>query len=662
MKKAIDLVLWTFGLVLVLGVALIALANSEWFRAKIESVARERTGREVQLGALHVRFVPHPVVTVDDLRIANPAWAETPHLVDAEEVRAELRWLPLFAGRLVVADLLLTQAQVGLERREGRATWRFDDQPQGETQQSRVALQRIAIDQGEIVFRDRADETALDVAVSGDLGRTGELRLDGKGQFRGHPVVAVVTAPAIVPSPDTPIAMKAQGRVGSIRATMAGRVRAADQDGIDIELELSGDSLADLEELVPTNLPDTPPYRIHARVRNPGGVWTLDDLSGRVGDSDLRGRLAYDPNAKPPVLRAKLDADLLDFDDLGPLVGSPPKTRAGETASPKQKAQAARKSASPTVLPDRPFKVQQWPRMDADVTLAAKRIRRPDALPIEGLDAHLVMRAGQLELKPLAFDFAGGRIDLAIALDGRKEPLQGRLTLDAQRLALARLFPKIKAMSNSQGLAYGRAELAGRGNSVAQLLGTSTGGLSLLVNGGTVSNLVLEAVGLDLAEIARIFATRDPQVRLRCAAADFEVKDGIATTRTFVVDTVDTVVEARGTLDFKREFVDLVVHPAPKDPSPFALRTPLDVTGAFKNVGVRPQAGPLAARGAAAAVLGAVNPLLALVPFIETGPGKDSDCARLAEQVRLHAAPGGRNAAAAETARQRNAAGASIVR
>lgn len=662
MKKAFDILLWTFGLVLVLGVLLVALLNSEWLRAKIETVAQERTGREVQIGDLHVRLVPHPVITIDDLRISNPAWAETPHLVDAAEVRAELRWLPLFTGHLVVADLLLTQAQVGVERSEGRATWRFGDQPPDDQQESRVALQRIAIDQGQIAFRDRAEKTALDIAVGGDLGRTGELRLDGKGQFRGHPVVAVVTAPAIVPSPDTPIAMKAQGRVGSIRATMAGSVRAADQDGIDVELDLSGDSLADLEEIVPANLPDTPPYRLHARVRNPGGVWTLDGLTGRVGDSDLRGRLTYDPNARPPVLRAKLESDLLDFDDLGPLVGTPPKTRPGETASARQKTKAAQQAASPTVLPDRPFKIKQWPRMDADVTLAAKRIQRPDALPIEALGAHLVMRAGQLELKPLAFDFAGGRVDLTVALDGRKEPLQGRLTVDANRLALARLFPKIKPMSGSQGLAYGRAELAGRGNSVAQLLGTSTGGLSLLVNGGTVSNLVLEAVGLDLAEIARIFATRDPQVRLRCAAADFAVKEGIATTRTFVVDTVDTVVEASGTLDFKREFVDLVVHPVPKDPSPFALRTPLDVTGAFKNVGVRPRAGPLAARGAAAAVLGAVNPLLALIPFIETGPGKDSNCAQLARQVELNAAPGGRNEAAAETARQRNAAGAKVAR
>lgn len=661
MRKAFDIVLWVFGTILVLGVLLVILLNSEWARAYVERKATERAGRPVHIGALHVRPAWHPRITIDDLRIANPEWAETPYLVDAAEVRAQLLWLPLFTGRIVVHDLLLTQASVGLEQDGERATWRFGA-PGDERKPSVISLRRVAIDQGQIAYRHAPEDTALDIAVSGDVGRGGELRLDGEGRFRGHPVEAVVVAPAILPSPDTPIAIKAEGRVGSIRVALAGNVRAADQDGIDINLDLSGESLADLEEIVPMNLPDTPPYRIHSRVRNPAGVWTLDGLEGRVGDSDLRGELTYDPREKTPVLRANLQSKLLDFDDLGPLLGAPPKTKPGETASARQKQQAAAKSAQPTVLPDRAFKVKQWPRMNADVRLTAKRVVRPDALPIDGLSAHLVMQGSQLTLKPLTFDVAGGRVSLSVLLDGRTEPLQGRTAIEFSKLSLGRLFPKIKAMKDSKGFVYGRAELAGRGNSVAQLMGTSSGGLSLLVSGGTISNLVLEAVGLDVAEIARIFITRDPQVRLRCAAADFTVKEGVAATRTFVVDTEDTLVQAAGTVDFKRETVDLVVHPAPKDPSPFALRTPLNVTGSFKNLGVRPQAGPLAVRGAAAALLAAVNPLLALVPFIETGPGKDSDCAGLAEQVRLHAAPGGRNAAAANAAQQRNASKAAPVR
>ena len=36
--------------------------------------------------------------------------------------------------------------------------------------------------------------------------------------------------------------------------------------------------------------------------------------------------------------------------------------------------------------------------------------------------------------------------------------------------------------------------------------------------------------------------------------------------------------------------------------------------------------GPLALRGVAALALGLINPLAALIPLIETGPGVDTDC------------------------------------
>jgi hypothetical protein len=44
--------------------------------------------------------------------------------------------------------------------------------------------------------------------------------------------------------------------------------------------------------------------------------------------------------------------------------------------------------------------------------------------------------------------------------------------------------------------------------------------------------------------------------------------------------------------------------------------------------------GPLLARGAATVALGALNPFLAVIPFIETGPGEDSNCGELLREVK----------------------------
>ena len=97
----------------------------------------------------------------------------------------------------------------------------------------------------------------------------------------------------------------------------------------------------------------------------------------------------------------------------------------------------------------------------------------------------------------------------------------------------------------------------------------------------------------------------------------------------FVLDTADTLVVGAGVVDFRREQLDLTLYPRPKDKSLLSARSPLHVRGPLRDPVVRPDASAVATRGAGAAVLALINPLLALAAFIETGPGQDSECGRL---------------------------------
>ncbi len=386
------------------------------------------------------------------------------------------------------------------------------------------------------------------------------------------------------------------------------------------------------------NLPDSPPYKVAGHLRHAGNEWHFNDFDGRVGDSDVQGSLVYRTGGKRPLLKANVKSKLLDLDDLGPVIGAPPGTGPGETASAAQRRKAAEQAATSQVLPDERFATARWAEMDADVTLEAKRVLRPKQLPIDSLSTHVVLEDSRLRLQPLSFGVAGGRVAGDITLDARTKPVRANAEIDVQGLELARLFPESQAMKESLGTLYGRAKLNGRGESVADLLGTSTGQIDLAVNGGQVSLLLVELLGLDLAEALTLLGTRSRQVRLRCAVADLAVNDGVATPKAFVVDTTDTVATVTGPIDLRRERLDLVVHPEPKDHSIFVLRSPIHLQGAFKDPAVRPEVGPIAARVAGAALLAAVHPLLALLPFIETGPGKDSDCAKLLAQVRAKGA------------------------
>jgi AsmA family protein len=72
--------------------------------------------------------------------------------------------------------------------------------------------------------------------------------------------------------------------------------------------------------------------------------------------------------------------------------------------------------------------------------------------------------------------------------------------------------------------------------------------------------------------------------------------------------------------------MDMKLTQAPKKPSFLSLRTPIVVGGTLANPDLGPAPAPLAARGAAALLLGLVNPLAAVFALIETGPGEDGTC------------------------------------
>jgi len=626
-------ILVAIAIVLAIPVVLVALAiavaQSEWAERFVEARIAQAIDRDVDVEGIDIDLGWPPTVRLARLRIGNPEWATTPALIDAQNLTARIEVLPLFRRKLVIPFLGAERASAGLETDGERATWRFGEGGSGE---SPFGLNRIQVGEGAVAYRDAGEKTALDVALHGTAGEGGELEMAAKGRFRDEAVDVTARIPALDPSPSVPIRIVGEGTVGRTKVNVDGSF-AQSLETLDLELALAGQSLKELRKLFGANLPDTPPYRIAGHLRRSAGEWVFEPFDGRVGDSDLQGALTYRTGGPRRRLEANLTSNLLDFDDLGPVVGAPPKTGPGETASPEQKRKAAQAAETSKVLPQQPLPTAHWDEMDADVRLKAKRVLRPDAVPIDSLATRIVMDNAMLRLSPLAFGVAGGRVSGPITLNAREKPLAASAEIEVQGVQLGRLFPALDSDTRSIGTLYGRMKLDGRGESIAKLLATSDGQLAFAVDGGSVSLLLVELTGLDVAEALQLLGTRNRQVTLRCAVADLKVQDGIATPQAFVIDTSDTIVRVEGTIDFGRETLDLVFHPLPKDPSIFALRSPIHLEGPFRQPKIRPEAGPIVARVAAAALLAAINPILAIIPFIETGPGKDSDCGQLLAQA-----------------------------
>lgn len=614
--------------------AITLLADSDTLERFVEKRIEANTGRAAHIGNIDIRVGRCLYVAVEDLRIENPEWAKSPMLAEGKALRACAAWLPLFIGRADLKEVRVENLRLGLEREGERATWKLDKEEDKDEGGSRVRPRHVSIVDSAVYYRDSEERTEMNIKVSGGVGGGDEVRLEAEGRFRNAPMQIVAGTPAQMPQPDAPATLTAAAVLGRTTAVAVGRFKELGIEGMDVQLALAGDDLSELNRLG-INLPGTPPFALRGRLMYSNNTWDFTPFEGRIGDSDVSGTFAYVLREPRPLLRADLNAHLLDFDDLGPLVGAPPKTKGGETASPEQKAKAQQVAETDRVLPQQPLGIEKWPRMDADVRFRADRVLRPDAIPVDALNTHLIINDAKLQLKPLNFKMASGNINADITIEGKSKPPRGTANINIDKLELSEMFPKLDQQKAAAGKLFGRIKIDARGNSIAKLAGSANGEVTMMVNGGHMSALLLELAGLDAGEAIMILASRgDKPVPLRCAIADFNLKDGQASSEIAVVDTVDTLFNIEGAVNLDEETLDLKVDPQPKDRSILSLRTPLLVSGRFNDPSVRPQAGPLVARGGAAILLAFVNPLLALAPLIETGPGENSDCAAFAQRAR----------------------------
>jgi AsmA protein len=315
-------------------------------------------------------------------------------------------------------------------------------------------------------------------------------------------------------------------------------------------------------------------------------------------------------------------------------------------ASAKETNQAAAqagsaKSATPVatgglrMLPNEPYNVEHWNSLDAEVAFRAQKIHRAEELPLENLATTIKLHDSVMTLDPLDFGIAGGHLDGKITMDGRQDPTKAAARLHARNILLAKMLPTIKRAEQSLGQMNGEIDLAGTGNAVNGMLATANGKVAFVIGEGKISKLLMETIGLHLPEIVTLKVGGDKIVGIRCGIADFNVKQGVMAANELVLDTEVTNISGTGTIDLAQEKMNLTLVPETKNTSLVALRAPIHVRGTFGKPEVGIDAMRVAARGLGAVALGLVNPLLALVPLVEPGPGKDSDCGRLIRDAKV---------------------------
>ena len=633
--RSTPLRLLTLGAAGLIGlVALGEITGWPFLRAPLAQQLAKITGSTVSLeGGFRVQLIVQPGIAVDQVALGSRAEMKVPHWLQAEKLVVRWRWIDLWRNSqgepLRLKRLEADQIDAYLIRlANGSNSWSIGQSVSRNKEKSTELpqIETLLLRSGDIVYRDEPLKINLKahIAQSADPGNALPWRATASGDYRGALVKLEAQAGADLPllmqtNESTQLTpFRLNGKVGSTQINFDGATGAlwAGQN-LRGQFTVRGASLRTSGKPLGLTLPNTPPYRLQGLIARVGPIWSLVTHDATVGSSALTAAMQYDTSTTPPTLVGKLGGKRLAFADLAPVIG----------------ADKAPKEAN-RVLPDEPFDLPSLAQMNSNVVvdLAELDFGTPNIAPITALKLHLTLEKSRLTFSDLSARVAGGLLTGSTRLQANESPPRWEAALRFAEVDLERWIRSLKkkdaAVKNDvpaylSGTLNAKVSLIGHGNSVASILGSGNGQLDLELVDGQMSQLVTEAVGLDAAQALGILIAGDVPLHLNCARASASIQDGIVKTRYAVLDNSDSTLHIQGGASLKTEALQLRVVADPKDFSPLSLRTPLNVTGNFKQPQVSVEAKGLVARVAGAILLGALAPPAALLAFIDTGEKAD---------------------------------------
>ena len=642
-KRRLRIAAWIFlGLIVVIIAALAygAVHIREWAVNKAES----STGRQITLANdIQAKWRwPTTIFYLNNLQIANFEQGTAPHMLSVDKAVVSINFAHLLRGHVRLPQVTLENPKLLLEKdAKGNANWDFISNAGGaavlemakpDDRGDVPSIGRLMITKGTVEYKDPTRETDMKLVaetISGQAREHDKLQLNGNGTYQNQPFAMKMTGGSMfdLKQTDKPYPVDINVTIGKTNITLKGTMLDPIQfEGMDTALTIKGDDAAKLFDIFGTALPPTPPYDVTGQLVYDDGIWNFEGFKGRVGSSDLRGNVVWDrrdtdKKGGRPLLRGEFISDRLNLGDLGGFIGA----RRGAT-----------KDENPYIIPDANLDISRVKSMDADVTFTGKKLIS-DALPLDDFYMKVDLENSVLKINPVRFGTANGDIESFLTVNAQKEPVRIEGDFNFHRLSLkpifAKLSDKLGQKNYAEGYIGGTAKLAGTGKSLRQMFSNAHGDVGLGMEGGQLSNLIVELLGLDVAQSLGFLIKGDKPVAVRCIIGDFGVENGRMNVRHFVIDTTDSNIQGKGHINLKDETMDLTLQTYPKDNSFASLNSPLGLKGTLKHPDIQVNVLAVGARSALAAAAAIIAPPVAALAFIEPGLGKDSNCKSLISEM-----------------------------
>ncbi|SFP51002.1 AsmA family protein [Sphingomonas rubra] len=533
---------WIGGILLVL---LLALGFFPWgmLRTTIEARAGERFGRPVTIGAMERvdLFGFTPTVAIRDVRVPQAAWAGQGDLARVRAVTVTFPVWPLLIGAFRPCDVVADGVRLALVRdARGRTNWSKGEEQGGG---GRPSLSGLTIRDAIVSYADAKQDRQVTLRLAADPVRG--LRGTGEGAVRGAPV-RVSLAGAAIGDGAWPFRARIDGDALAMRASGT-MDRALDTGAMTLDVTARAADLRYIDAVIEAGLFATRPAAMRAHVRHDDRRWTITDLKGTIGRSDLAGRLTVDQVDGRNKIDGALESRRFAFDDLS-------------SARGRAEGRALEARIGPRLVPNTRIDIGGIDSTDGRLAFRVHSIIGEGSETVIDMRGVMVMDHQLLTLAPLRMRIAQGVVTGRAVIDQRGDRAVPTLTLD---LALADgRVATFAGGGQITGRIAARARLRGDGDTIRAAVGRSSGSLGFVARDGSLPARYAAALGFDAGRA--LLADAGDRAGLRCLVARLDMRGGTGRGDPVIVDTAISQLTGSGTVTFPDERLAFTLRGAPK--------------------------------------------------------------------------------------------------
>jgi AsmA family protein len=641
---------------------LIMLPSSVWKRLIVHEVS-STLGRQAAIdGDVQVHLLTwNPQLVVEGFELANADWAPNKPMLKIGRIDITVSLAALLKLQLVFPRIEIDAPDIDLQRDgASRANWDFSSPGARKSQQPGASppahipvIKQLILQQGTLAASDALRKLKfngqISVAEKQNVADESALRMRGNGILNGKPFdLRLDGGPLINTDASKPYDFDISVTAADIKLTAQTRIQHPfDLAAVTSKLHITGQDLADVYYLTGLALPNTPPYDLAGTAVRDGMKFSIDDFHGRLGGSDINGKLAIDTAPERPKLTATLNSQVLNLADLAAPLGTQATTEkksATLAVAPKtSKTKNAPASPAPDnkpadnnglLLPDADLQVARVRGMDADMTFDAASVTTPK-LPLKKVHFHLVLDDAKITISPLAFTLPEGTLSGSVSLNARPAVPVTDIDMQLQNLDLTQFKPQSSNTPPLAGELVGRIKLHGEGSSVHKAAADASGDMTFVVPQGQMRSAFAELTGINVATgLGLLLAKKDADTEIRCAVANFRADNGDLKATTLLVDTTQVLITGGGDLNLGTEALDMSLRGQPKKIRLVRLRSPIKIHGSLSHPQIGLQTANVVGQAGGAIALGTLlTPVAALLAFVDPGLAKDANCAGLIGQV-----------------------------